>query len=202
MQSTHPAQFAQGVDYSYTDAIGDQRKSGGSTKHDCGLAQTAIDWGLDMGAGGSKGIKVDPKMYLRLESLVREGETKKDFVLRCGIKGTTNMSKWKGGQAISAQSLMLIVNAHDKKTSMDWLVFGHSLATDHSAELVERIASEINIVLERAYSLTDGPSAGEPLLRQPSRSHVPVDVIKAGDLIEPKINQRPVLELDDNKPGE
>ena len=154
-----------------------------------------------MGIGGSKGIKVDPKMYLRLESLLRENETNEALMLRCGIGGTTNMSKWKGGQAISAQSLMLIVKAHPH-TSMDWLVFGHSLATDHSAELVERIASEINVVLERAYSLTDGPSAGEPLLRQPSRSHVPVDVIKAGDLIEPKINQRPVLELDDNKPGE
>ena len=118
-----------------------------------------------MGIGGSKGIKVDAQRYERIESLIREGETNEDFILRCGIGGTTNMSKWKRGQAISAQSLMLIVKANPP-ASLDWLVFGHSLATDHSAELVERIASEINIVLERAYNLTDGPSAGEPLLRR------------------------------------
>ena len=115
---------------------------------------------------GSKGIKVDKNLYERIESLIQKGETNEDFILRCGIGGTTNMSKWKKGQAISAQSLMLIVKANPGKASLDWLVFGHSLATDHSAGLVERIASEINIVLERAYSLTDGPTAGEPLLRR------------------------------------
>ena len=115
-----------------------------------------------MGIGGRSGIRTKG-IYDRILSLKREGESNVAFCERCNIGGRTNLSKWKTGGPISGQSLLAISKAN--KTSLDWIVFGESLATCNSAQLVERIASEINVVLERAYSLTDGQVAGEPLLR-------------------------------------
>jgi len=102
-------------------------------------------------------------MYERIRSLMREGETNVAFMERCKIGGITNMSKWKTSP-ISGRSLMAIARAND--ASLDWLVFGRSLASDQSAQLVERIESEIATVIERAYKLTSGPVAGEPFLRR------------------------------------
>jgi hypothetical protein len=102
-------------------------------------------------------------MYERIRSLMRERETNVAFMERCKIGGITNMSKWKTS-AISGRSLVAIARAND--TSLDWLVFGRSLASDQSAQLVQRIESEIATVIDRAYKLTSGPLAPDQFLRR------------------------------------
>ena len=115
-----------------------------------------------MAKGGRGGINT-PGLYERIESLMREGETNVAYMKRCRIGGETNMSKWKTG-AISGRSLVAIARAND--TSLDWLVFGRSLASDQSAQLVQRIESEIATVIDRAYKLTSGPLAPDQFLRR------------------------------------
>lgn len=99
--------------------------------------------------GGQHGYRTGD-IVARIESLRRDAETIEEFSKRCDLNATS-LSKWRGGDRISLYSLVRIAEAHPG-ISLDWLVFGRQV--ESNIELLDRVASEITDVLNRAYELT------------------------------------------------
>lgn len=112
---------------------------------------------------------------LRVEKFLKQpGENDEDFCKRCRLPQAT-LSKWRGGSGVSIKSLHRLRECTGK--SLDFLAYGFVAGEVDPEALVDRIASEINRVLDEIRAVG---------LRQFSNPSVPVET---GDPVPPAPRQ-------------